>query len=355
MHTLILSATDLQQVIQEVGADQFMDELIQRLRHAFTSYEPSQTETPQRAGFHYTDPTGLIEWMPIHQRGKEVLIKIVGYHPMSPSRHGMPTIASTMTVFDTSTGHLTAMLDGALLTALRTGAASAAASEWLASADSRVLGMVGCGAQAVTQIHALVRRFELNQILVYDTDPHAVESLRSRCEAFLPDSVELRNAPLASIASEADLLCTATSVDVDAGPVIDLESTKPWLHVNAVGSDLPGKIELPVAFLERSLVCPDFLQQARVEGECQQLSASQVGPSIVEVAKSPARFRSHQQRCTVFDSTGWALEDWVVVQLALELAEQIGVGERKPVEGLASDPRSPYAFLQLAEVSSRRR
>ena len=68
--------------------------------------------------------------------------------------------------------------------------------------------------------------------------------------------------------------------------MIGLLNCRPWLHVNAVGSDFPGKTELSREFLERSFVCPDFLSQTLIEGECQQISKEHIGPSIVDIAKS---------------------------------------------------------------------
>ena len=84
MHTLILAQQHLQQLVVRLGVDVLMDDLIDRLHHAFATFDPEVTEIPQRTGFHYHDPTGLIEWMPLYQRGNKVLMKVVGYHPMGP-------------------------------------------------------------------------------------------------------------------------------------------------------------------------------------------------------------------------------------------------------------------------------
>ena len=146
MQTLILDETDLGQIVARIGIDRFMDLMIDRLAVGFREFDDTQTEIPARSGFHYDDPTGLIEWMPLHQRGDKVLMKLVGYHPASPARRGMPTIVSTLSSYDTQTGHLIAIVDGTLLTAVRTGAASAVASQWMADPDSKTLGLVGCGA-----------------------------------------------------------------------------------------------------------------------------------------------------------------------------------------------------------------
>jgi len=352
MQTLILGKACLQQLVARVGISQLMEELIERLEYGFQTFNPRLTEIPQRAGFHYETPsTGLIEWMPLYQRGGSVLMKVVGYHPNSPRRHGTPTIVSTMSTYDTSTGHLTSIADGTLLTAIRTGAASAVASKFLARTDSKILGIVGCGAQAVTQLHAISREFALQEVLIYDLDSSASESFVDRTKFCDLESVTITSASLADIAVHSDILCTATSVEVSGGPVIVLDRCKPWLHVNAVGSDLPGKTELPLAFLKESFVCPDFLTQAQIEGECQQLSAQQIGPSIVEVAQSAQRYLPEQKHQSVFDSTGWALEDWFVMELVLEKAREFGLGEFVTLECLSEEPRNPYEFLTELDLN----
>ena len=354
MQTLILDAADLQRLVVRVGIDQLMDELIARIQHAFIAFDATATEIPQRSGFHYGSPTGLIEWMPLHQRGDKVLMKLVGYHPASPARHGLPTIVSTISTYDTTNGHLTSIADATFLTAMRTGAASAVATQLLARPDSKVLGLVGCGAQAVTQLHAISRRLDLTEALVYDIDPDVADNLVARVGAFQAASVSIKVTSLREIAERSDVICTATSVDAGAGPVIDLAQTQPWLHVNAVGSDFPGKTELPQDFLQRSFVCPDFALQARVEGECQQLSSSDIAEPITNVAQAPNNFARARQRTSVFDSTGWALEDWVAMELAVEKANELGLGKHVAIESLTGDPRNPYDFLCGTTASDAR-
>ena len=322
-----------------------MDSLIHRIDTEFRSFDAAKTTTPQRSGFNYHSPTGLVEWMPLHHVGNEVVIKIVGYHPTSPKQFGLPTIVSTMSSYDTRTGHLKAIVDATFLTSMRTGAASAVASRLLANPESRILGIVGCGAQAVTQIHALSRVFDLNEIMVFDTDSTASADLQHRTESILPDGIQFTLASLRDISARSDIVCTATSVEAGDGPVLPLEKTKSWLHVNAVGSDFPGKTELPFSFLSNSFVVPDFVLQAKTEGECQQLDPSQFETTITDVAKSPAQFALMRNKTTVFDSTGWALEDWVTLELAVELATKLGLGQEIEIECIPHDPRNPYEFL----------
>ncbi len=127
--------------------------------------------------------------------------------------------------------------------------------------------------------------------------------------------------------------------------MFDVGTMKPHLLVNAVGSYFPGKTEVPRTLLRRSLVCPDFTDQAVKEGECQQLGIGEVGPDLHTLVKGPPGAAAVRQRTTVFDSTGWALEDMVCMEMFMEYAEAYGIGRFLELETISSDCRNPYQFL----------
>ncbi len=343
MKTKIIDAAAIRQLVRKVGRDRLMDEMIDRLTASFRNFDSAKTDVPARDGFKYSQPTvGLVEWMPSMNVGSNATIKVVGYHPRNPEDHGLPTIISTVSRYDTHTGHLVGLMDGTLLTALRTGAASAVASRMLASGDAATIGLIGCGAQAVTQLHALSRVFKIDRVLVYDIDRATMDSFYQRVSFIGLDSRQVRGATPSEIVSESDVTTTATSVEVGAGPVFDDVEPRPWLHVNAVGSDFPGKTEIPDSFLKRSFVCPEFLEQAINEGECQQLTSCEIGASLVEVLKAPDDFKQLKEQLTVFDSTGWAFEDQIAMDMILELAHDLNIGHSVAVECIESDPKNPY-------------
>ncbi len=341
--TMIIGRDDLATIVTSVGLDALMDEMIDRLEAAIRSFDETKTHVRTRDGFHYLEPeVGLLEWMPVMQTGEATTIKVVGYHPANPTIRDLPTILSTISVYDTQTGHLSGLADGTFLTALRTGAASAVASKVLARPSSRILGLVGCGAQSITQMHALVRVFPIDQVYLTDANPHNVETFPSRAREVLPPDVEVRQVPLELLMQMSDIVCTSTSVGIDEGPLFDDLPTRPWLHINAVGSDFPGKVELPTSLLRRSLVCPDVREQAVKEGECQVLAAEEIGPSLAHIVAHPDAYESWRENLTVFDSTGWALGDQVAMQLLLGHAARIGVGTQFALEDIGDDPLNPY-------------
>ncbi|MGC1732376.1 MAG: hypothetical protein WA731_06845 [Pseudonocardiaceae bacterium] len=339
--TLVVGQDDLAAIVEACGWDTLMDLMIDRLQEALVDAKRGNGSTPARDGFRRGQGgSGVLDWMPHHEPGRSVTIKMVAYTPSNPGVQGLPTILGTVARFDDITGHLVAVSDGVLLTALRTGAASAVASRLLASTDSCVVGLVGAGAQAVTQLHALSRIFDLKRVLVHDTNPGHAASFPDRV-AFLGVDVHIVGVP--EIEASADIICTATSAPVGAGPVLPGTDLRPHVHINAVGADLPGKTELPVRLLRSALVCPDHVGQARREGECQQLGDDELGPDLPTLCAYPKLAHPHRRRLTVFDSTGFALEDHVALDVVLQLAVELGAGSRVQVEFITDDALNPYA------------
>jgi ornithine cyclodeaminase/alanine dehydrogenase-like protein (mu-crystallin family) len=345
--SLIIGQDDLVTILRTAGRDALMDTMIESLHSAFVEAADGGAVTPARDGFRRgKDGSGVLEWMPHHDPGRSVTIKTVAYTPGNPTGQGLPTILGVVSRFDDVSGGLVAVSDGVVLTALRTGAASAVASRLLAIPDARVVGLVGAGAQAVTQLHALSRVFELDRVLLHDINRDHAESFRDRV-AFL--HLDVRLASVEAIEESSDIICTATSVPIGGGPVLPGASLRAYAHVNAIGSDLPGKTELPLALLRRALVCPDHLGQARREGECQQLQDADIGPDLVTLCAHPDRASNYRQGLTVFDSTGFALEDHVALDVILEYAAKLGVGRWVKVEFMPADALNPYAFGPTGE------
>ncbi|RYY09147.1 MAG: ornithine cyclodeaminase family protein, partial [Chitinophagaceae bacterium] len=331
------------------GVDRIMMTMIESLRTAISDYDPQKLSIPARSGFQYNKPApGLIEWMPLYKQdddGGNISIKIVGYHPSNPLKLNLPTIVSTISAYDTHSGHLSSLMDGVLATAIRTGAASAVATRLMAKPTSSILGLIGCGTQAITQLHAISLCFKIERVLFYDVDSKASSSFEKRCSALNLD-VDFISTTIEEIVANSDILCTATSLDIGAGPLFSNIKTKPHIHINAVGSDFPGKIEVPFDLLQSSFVCPDFIEQALVEGECQQLQQADIGAGLIEVVQNSGKYVYLQDQRTVFDSTGWALEDKVMMDLFLDCASKLGLGQELEIEHRPGDTKNPYDFLK---------
>ena len=348
--TRIISATDVASLVRSVGLDNLIDELIGSLRGALETLDPLQLVTLDRAGYHYHEPElGLVEWMPAMDRGRRVSIKTVGYHPSNPTRRQAPSVLATTSLHDTVDGRLAAVCESTALTALRTGAASAVATDVLALTEASVVGVIGCGAQAVSQIPALSRVRPIERVIAYDTDAAVARSLADRLAPVVGHvAVEVVDEPgVGRLVAGSDILCTCTTVEPGAGPVMPEGEHRPWLHINAVGADFPGKCELPQALLLNALVCPDVPGQCLLEGEAQQLRQSDLGPDLATLARNAGEYRGYRGRLSVFDSTGWSLEDLVAAELVVDHCESLDIGTVVDLQPPTSDPYNPYEHFMV--------
>ena len=346
MHTLFLHNDDLHKIVSTIGVNTVMRNCIKGLLDAYLYYDSTKIVMKKRDGFMYNKPhSGVLEWMPIMTDENIALIKIVGYNPQNPVVKKLPTILSQINLVDTTTGHTLALMDGRLMTAIRTGAASAVASKLMANPDSEILGIVGCGCQAVTQFHALSQEFNFKKIYLYDIDVDSAVSLSKYLERF---DVVNEIVALEKLVEESDIICTVTSAEANFTPVIKSLCTKQHTHINAVGSDLPKKIEIPRELLMKSYVCPDYLEQAIAEGECQQLRPHEIGLDIISLSKSTQNFDNLKQTITVYDSTGIPLQDLVIAQQFIDYAKQLKMNNVLE-KNIYSDQKNPYDGIDIRD------
>ena len=150
--------------------------------------------------------------------------------------------------------------------------------------------------------------------------------------------------PVAVLEAAADTICTVASVGAGAGPVLPGERLLPHAHVNAIGADLIGKCEVPLHVLKSAFVTTDHRGQALRDGESQHLVESDPGPDLMGLCADPSLAERHRDGPTVFDSTGFALEDHIAFGVLLEPANDAGIGDYVRMEHLPEAALAPYAF-----------
>ena len=344
--TRVMTQKCIAEIVRHVGLEALLDELMERLRFACRTHDPEVIDTVVRDGFRYTKPDlGLLEWMPAMEIGRRASVKMVGYHPSNPVERGAPSILATTVLHDTIDGRLLALCESSFLTAIRTGAASALVTDVLAIEDAETLGVIGCGSQAVTQIHAISRVRPIRRVRAFDADETVSATLADRlARTGLGATVEVVDDAVHAVI-DVDVLCTATSVEPGEGPVVPPSGHHPWLHVNAVGADHPGKLELPVELLRVAFVVPDVRDQCLAEGESQQIDPTSLGPELPDLVRHHERHAARRLELTVFDSTGWALEDLIAAEMMLDHAERLNKGFVLELQPSPRDPYDPYEFL----------
>jgi alanine dehydrogenase len=246
-------------------------------------------------------------------------MKWVNAHPQNPSRN-LPTVMAVLIYNDPSTGYPLAVMDATDITAYRTGATAAIAARCMARRDSTVIGIVGAGKQAYTQLMAHAALFNVKLVKVYDHSEVAVQRFVASFPQYNIKSTSLEEA----VAS--DILCTLTP---SLKPFVKKEWIKAGTHINAVGADAPGKQELDPRILTEAIVVVDNLEQATNGGEInvplkkRLYSVDQVYATLDEVITGKKPCRVHAETITVFDSTGLAIEDMAVARLVYDKARNL--------------------------------
>lgn len=315
---LVLEIEDVKNLISKVGYKDFFLELIKTLEEDYSHWE-SFDKTPRVA--NHVDG-GVIELMPI-SNDKLYSFKYVNGHPKNPAQNKM-TVMATGQLSLTETGEPLMFSEMTLLTAFRTAANSAMAAKYLAKKDSHVLTLIGTGAQSEFQYLAFSYIFDLKEVRYYDTDPKAMEKFAKNMSQF-----DMKITPCSSSAEAvdgADIITTCTA-DKRYQTVLTNDMIKSPVFINGIGGDCPGKTEIEKELVENSTVVVEYLEQARIEGEIQQLSPDFTCTEIYEVIRGEKNLNVAIDGTILFDSIGFAIEDYSVLRLIYDLAKKNNVGK----------------------------
>lgn len=330
---------DVARMVARAGADAFLLGLAAAIEADFRRWE-SFEKTPRLASH---SPSGVIELMPISD-GAHYAFKYVNGHPANTAA-GLLTVTGLGVLAEVATGYPVFLCEMTLATALRTAATSVLAARHLARPDSRTMALVGLGAQSEFQALAFRAALGIDRLRIHDIDPAATAKFRANLRGTGLSITVARDA--ADAARGADIVTTATALKAHAR-VLTAAMIEPGMHLNAIGGDCPGKTELDPAILRGASVFVEFLDQARVEGEIQQLPPDFPATELWRVLAGTAPGRTHAAEVTVFDSVGFAIEDFSTLRYLRELATRTGLCSTLDlVPGLA-DPKNLFALLEPA-------
>ncbi|PPF55678.1 ornithine cyclodeaminase family protein [Clavibacter californiensis] len=240
---------------------------------------------------------------------------------------GLPTQRSTILVSSLATGECVAVLDGALITRLRTAASSALATRLLARPESRVLGLIGAGPLAEEHVRAVCAATGLEEVVVWSRSAATVARFREGVDVPVAVAPDPR-----AVVEACDVLCTLTP---SVNPLVRGAWLRPGMHVNAVGArPRPTHRELDAAAMTRGTLVVDGAETARAksgdllraiaEGAL-DASADLRELGAVVVGAAPGRIR--RDEITVFDSVGLGAQDLAVAAAVIDLARARGVGD----------------------------
>ena len=340
LYMKVLSVDDVANIIAQHGFNNFILDLVKYLKQDFTRWNEFN-KTPRHA-LHVIG--GVIELMPICDN-KYYTFKYVNGHPKNPLS-GKQTVVATGQLSQVGDGYPLMLSEMTTLTALRTAATSILATDLLARKDSHTVAIIGTGAQSEFQTlaHTLVRN--IKTVRYFDVDQLAMQKYHLNLLDSGLELIACNSAKEAVQGADIIIVCTACKGHVN---VILNEWLSDGVHINALGGDCPGKTELELDILYRSKIVVEFMEQSLIEGEIQRLEQG-VANKIVhselwQIINGDKSGRENDTEITLFDSVGFAIEDYSVLRLAYDLANQYNLGQDLELIPPLTDPKNLFSVI----------
>ncbi|MGB2581691.1 MAG: alanine dehydrogenase [Thermoplasmata archaeon] len=324
--TLLLTGKQVKKILA-------MENVLGAVEDAFKHKGLEKVQMPPKAYLFYEKFDGDLRTMPSYVEDMDVsAVKIVNVHPQNAKKYGMRTVMGLLVLVDPHTGAPLAIMDATHITDMRTGAASAIASKYLARPNPRVLGIIGAGNQARTQMLALITQYgSFDEVRIFDLYPEKSKAIARQFRRLYRDRIgKVRSVSSAKDAiSGCDIVVTATS---SRSPIVMDEWVGEGTHINCIGADAPGKQELDPRILKRARVIIDDWEQASHSGEINvplskgELTKDDVNGEIGRIVAGLSSGRQSDTEITVFCSTGLAVQDSLTAKIVYDAASKENVG-----------------------------
>jgi len=314
---ILLTVENVVSLVKKIGISQCFKRLNFQLKYDFSNWEKYQL-SPRHAT-HFSD--GVIELMPFSNE-KYYSFKYVNGHPINTKKNKQCVFAFGA-LSKISDGYPLMISEMSLLTALRTAATSALASHYLTKPNVKIMGIIGTGAQS--EFQALSHHFLLGieTIRYFDIDPFAMHKFSENLKKYPIKLIACSS--IEEVVNESEIITTLTA-DKSCNKILTNSMIQPGVHINAVGGDCPGKVELDPKILERSKVIVEYTKQSRIEGEIQNSPNTDPYAELWEIITGNKIARSSNDDITIFDSVGIGMEDFSVLLCFYELSKEYNIG-----------------------------
>lgn len=307
-------------------------EAVSLIKEVFLEFSAGRIVMPERSSIDAGEEGNSILFMPAYVPKVGGLgIKLVSIFPTNQSAN-LPTISSKVLLVDAETGVVNAILDGGFITAIRTAAVSALATDLLSRKDSSVLGIFGAGIQAKQHVLAVQTVRSVESVLVFDSN---MEKAAQMCGELAKRHADVRYHPAGSskeVVDGSDIIVTATTATT---PVFDGTGLRPGTHIVAIGSFKPNVRELDDATMRQARVFVDLPDEAMKEAgdiliplSNGTLKKNPIVGGLGDLLTGKVPGRTNEEEITVFKSVGAAMEDIIVASALLKKAEQKGIGSK---------------------------
>ncbi|MEP1587136.1 MAG: ornithine cyclodeaminase [Tateyamaria sp.] len=335
-----VSVDHMMQLIHSVGLPDMLRALALYIEADFKRWDAFD-KTPRVANH---SETGVIELMPTSD-GETYGFKYVNGHPKNMSE-GLQTVTAFGLLADVGTGYPVLLSEMTLLTALRTAATSALVARNLAPQGATTMAMIGNGAQSEFQSLAMMAIAGITHVRLFDIDPAAT----AKCAQNLANTgLVVTSCDTPQEAIEGSQILTTCTADKAYATILTDNMVGAGVHINAIGGDCPGKTEIAPAILQRGDIFVEYPPQTRIEGDIQQLDPDHPVTEIWEVLAGKTPGRTNDKQITIFDSVGFAIEDFSALRLVRDKVE--GTDFFHPLDLLADpdDPRDLFGMTMRAK------
>jgi ornithine cyclodeaminase/alanine dehydrogenase len=315
---------------EDVGGLVAMKVVIAAVEEAYRAFSGGQVEQPDYIGIHLPPPRGEIDFKLGYYRANEMISMKAssGGFPDNPKAYGLPTNMGTILLFDGRTCALTCVMDGSLITGLRTGAAGAVSVKALARKDATTVASIGTGIQARLQIRAIREVMTIEQIHAWDSHPETLAKYKADIEREFGIPVVMAASKQDAV-RRADILVTTTR---GKGTLVEAGWVKPGTHIVAIGTDQQGKQELDPEIFRNAKIVNDTIAQCVTKGETWHpldagiITTDQIHGEIGEILLGKKPGRENDDEITIFDSTGMAIQDNTTASRIYRNALENGAG-----------------------------
>lgn len=335
-----VSVENMMRLVHHIGIETVLTELTDVIESDFRRW-PLFDKTP-RVASHSRE--GVIELMPTSD-GEIYAFKYVNGHPKNMAQ-GLQTVTAFGLLAEVSNGYPVLLTEMTLLTALRTAATSAMAARHLAPKGAKTMAMIGNGAQAEFQALAMKAVLGIDKIRLYDIDQRASDKVARNLAS---SGLAVTICTSAQSAIEGAEIITTCTADKQNATILTDNLVGSGVHINAIGGDCPGKTELHKDILKRADTFVEYPPQTRIEGEIQQMDPDYPVTELWKVVTGEATGRREPGQITLFDSVGFAVEDFSALRYVRAKLEGTGFYQDIDIIADPDDPRDLFGMLQRAK------
>lgn len=338
-----ISVENMMDLVLNIGVDTFLAEVAEYIEADFVRWEAF--DKVPRIASHSRE--GVIELMPASD-GVLYGFKYVNGHPKN-TKSGRQTVTAFGVLSDVDSGYPLLITEMTILTALRTAATSAVAAKYLAPAEADCMAIIGNGAQSEFQALAFKALLGINKLRLFDIDPAAT----ARCAKNLAGmGFQIQTCSTSEEAVEGAHVITTVTADKQNATILSDNMVGPGVHINAVGGDCPGKTELHRDIVARSDTFVEYPPQTRIEGEIQQMPADHPVTELWQVITGLAAGRTSSQQVTLFDSVGFATEDFSALRFVRDKLAGTSLFENLDLLADPDEPRDLFGMLLRRKMTS---